>query len=287
MAGLNCRHWGTQGAPCIVLLHGFMGTGADWEAVARQLIPEFQVLAPDLPGHGASTGRSEAEYTLFGAAEAVLQTVGTFVAESPVLGGYSLGGRVALHAAFGASRLAPPPGQGWVAGLGLVSAHTGLPEADRKNRIRVDTDRARDLEADYAAFLDTWLRLPLIRTLSANKRQGLTARRLETGTPVELARALTGMSTGLQDDYGHRVASPHVPVSFCAGAADTPYAELAQLLGRMGAQVPDTPGDGLHVTIHPGAGHNLPLESPDFVAGQLRALCRRAFANRNRLPYIR
>lgn len=287
MAGLNCRHWGPQGAPCIVLLHGFMGTGADWEEIARQLTPEFQVLAPDLPGHGGSTGRSEVEYTLFGAAEAVRQTVWSFTAESPVLAGYSLGGRVALNAAFGKSSLAPPSGESWMAGLGLVSAHTGLPEASRRDRIRVDTDRAHNLEADYAAFLDAWFRLPLFQTLSTNQRQELTARRLEAGTPIELARALTGMSTGVQDDYLHRAVSPGLPVSFCAGAADAPYAELAHLLRHTGDRVHDTPGEGLHVAVHPDAGHNLPLESPDFVALQLRALCRRAFGNRNRLPYIR
>jgi 2-succinyl-6-hydroxy-2,4-cyclohexadiene-1-carboxylate synthase len=287
MASLNYRHWGNEGAPCIVLLHGFMGTGADWEAVARQLTPDFQVLAPDLPGHGKSTGRPEVEYTMPGAAQAVQQTVTGVTADPLVLAGYSLGGRVALNAAFGASSLTARSGDTWIAGIALVSAHTGLPEADRGSRLRVDTERAKELEADYGAFLAAWFGLPLFQTLSREQRRSLTARRLRTGTPKELARALTGMSAGVQDDYLPRLASPDLPASFSAGAADARYAELADLLRHSAGQMPDKLGDGLHVAIHPDAGHNLPLESPDFVAGQLRTLCSRAFANRNRLPYIR
>ena len=42
--------------PALVLLHGFTGTGDSLSELARGLEPEFETLAPDLPGHGRSAG---------------------------------------------------------------------------------------------------------------------------------------------------------------------------------------------------------------------------------------
>ena len=36
----------------LLLLHGFTGCGDDWKHVFAEPMPGFQVLAPDLPGHG-------------------------------------------------------------------------------------------------------------------------------------------------------------------------------------------------------------------------------------------
>ncbi len=76
MAGLSFSGWGPVDAPVLVLLHGFMGSGNDWATIANAL-PEFRVLAPDLPGHGESTGLPVEAYTLDGAADrcARLKTV--------------------------------------------------------------------------------------------------------------------------------------------------------------------------------------------------------------------
>jgi len=43
-----------EGDP-LVLLHGFYGTGADWSAVAPELAATYQLIIPDLRGHGRST----------------------------------------------------------------------------------------------------------------------------------------------------------------------------------------------------------------------------------------
>lgn len=43
-----------QGAP-LVLLHGFMGTGAQWDAVLGEFTGHHRVIVPDLRGHGRST----------------------------------------------------------------------------------------------------------------------------------------------------------------------------------------------------------------------------------------
>lgn len=43
-----------EGQP-LLWLHGFLGTGADWRHIFPEAPPDFQLIAPDLRGHGTST----------------------------------------------------------------------------------------------------------------------------------------------------------------------------------------------------------------------------------------
>ena len=43
-----------EGEP-LLLLHGFLGTGADWRHIFEEAPAGFQLIAPDLRGHGSST----------------------------------------------------------------------------------------------------------------------------------------------------------------------------------------------------------------------------------------
>src|SRR5262245_25118874 len=44
----------SQGEP-LVLLHGFTGSGGDWEPFVNNFAAEYQLIIPDLRGHGGST----------------------------------------------------------------------------------------------------------------------------------------------------------------------------------------------------------------------------------------
>ena len=80
----------------LILLHGATGNARMWDAVRRNLDPRFQVIAPDLPGHG--TRRSE-PFSLEGAVATAIEAARS-VAPSPVmLVGDSLGGYTAMAAA--------------------------------------------------------------------------------------------------------------------------------------------------------------------------------------------
>ena len=79
----------------LVLLHGFTHTGRSWEPVRRALAGRYRALAPDLPGHGAFAGRRPASFA------ACAAYLGALPGERLTLCGYSMGGRVALHAALG------------------------------------------------------------------------------------------------------------------------------------------------------------------------------------------
>src|SRR4051794_23534338 len=95
----------------VVLLHGFGQNGRCWGPLADALQREHHVIPLDLPGHGGA-----------GAVVADLPTTGTLAAEAAdgaaAFVGYSMGGRVALHAALERPEL--------VARLVLISATPGI-----------------------------------------------------------------------------------------------------------------------------------------------------------------
>lgn len=80
-----------QGSPAIVLVHGWNGSAAQWEPVARRLAKHARVIAIDLPGHGLSAWPSAAAFSqsLFArAVDAVLARAGV---ERAILAGHSMG----------------------------------------------------------------------------------------------------------------------------------------------------------------------------------------------------
>lgn len=48
------RHWGDEGLPRLLLLHGFPEYGGAWEELAPLLAERFHVIAPDQRGYGQS-----------------------------------------------------------------------------------------------------------------------------------------------------------------------------------------------------------------------------------------
>ena len=83
-----------------MLLHCSAGSGAQWRVLAGQLAGQFQVLAPDLAGYGASPARAHGDFdTLTGHALALVRLLDR--APGPVhLVGHSFGGAVALRLAL-------------------------------------------------------------------------------------------------------------------------------------------------------------------------------------------
>lgn len=86
-----------QGEP-FVLLHGFMGSGQQWSTMIEKLAEEYQLIVPDLRGHGRSTNPSN-EFTHRQAALdvfALLDHLGVDVFKG--MGG-STGGMTLIHMA--------------------------------------------------------------------------------------------------------------------------------------------------------------------------------------------
>ena len=91
----HVQSWGK--GPALLLLHGTGAATHSWRALAPMLAEQFTIVAPDLPGHGFTTGRPTGGMAMPPVARAVgdlLQTLGVAPA---VIVGHSAGAAIATR----------------------------------------------------------------------------------------------------------------------------------------------------------------------------------------------
>jgi 2-succinyl-6-hydroxy-2,4-cyclohexadiene-1-carboxylate synthase len=236
----------------VVLLHGFGGTHRMWDGVAERLDAErYSPLALDLPGHGeaAEAGRP---ITFALCVEHVL-------ARAPArftLGGYSLGGRVALHVALAAPQR--------VARLVLIASSAGIDDhAERAERRRADAELAAQLERGrFEEFIERWGRQQLFADDPPDVRR-LAQADQRRNRPTALAAALRGIGAAEMDPLWRRLAELEMPATVVVGDRDARF----QVLGR---RLVALLGDAELVLV--AGGHRLALENPAAVARALEGL---------------
>lgn len=81
----------------VVLLHGFMESGAIWDDFARALASHHRVIVPDLPGHGSAPAPAESPVEMANIAEQVHKLLIHLKVQRCTLVGHSMGGYVALE----------------------------------------------------------------------------------------------------------------------------------------------------------------------------------------------
>lgn len=224
----------------VVLVHGFTQNRRCWGAFADRLAEHHQVVLVDAPGHGASH-HDDAD---LGEAGRLLLEVGGEAAYV----GYSMGGRMVLHAA-----LEQP---GLVTSMVLIGATPGIVDAEqRADRRAADTERADALERDgVSTFLDHWLDLPLFTGITES--QQFRSER-ESNRSAGLASSLRRCGTGAQEPLWNRLAELAMPVTLIVGERDDKFRVVAD---RMAGQMQATVG-----IVH-GVGHAAHLEDPDATA---------------------
>ncbi len=171
-------------APTVVLLHGFAGTGHAWDPVRERLDAQrYRAVAPDLRGHGAAAAARPVSFAAC-AADALAAAPA-----SATLCGYSLGGRIALHAALAAPER--------VARLVLVATTAGIDDADERAARRAsDEELARFAEgATIEAFADRWAAQPLFAGTPPDAARIWRADMLRNDV-AGLAAVLRGVGTG-------------------------------------------------------------------------------------------
>lgn len=234
--------------PPVVLLHGFLGTGADWHPLRAALGADRAYLAPTLPGHGPDPAPVPDDDDAF------LGVVAYLLAETPPepfdLVGYSMGARFAL------AMLAVSPER--VRRAVILGGSAGLEDpGERAARCELDRVRAAALRSlPFADWLDTWYAAPLFASLRASPAYApMLARRLEDGRPDALAAALEAFSPGHQPPLGKRLATCPVPALLMAGSLDAKFAaQNAELAATNPA---------FEATTVAHAGHAPQLERPD------------------------
>jgi pimeloyl-ACP methyl ester carboxylesterase len=107
------RESGPEGAPALVLIHGFSHSLETWEPLADALEADWRVIRFDLPGHALTGPREDAAYAVSDTVDQVAALLDEIAPERFVIGGSSLGGLVSWRYA------ADHPGR--VEGLVLIS----------------------------------------------------------------------------------------------------------------------------------------------------------------------
>ena len=229
----------------LVLLHGFTQTGRSWQPIAHALAGRYRAVAPDLPGHGDFAQRRPAS---FAASDAYLRALAD--GRPITLAGYSMGGRVALHAALLLGPL--------VERLVLIGASPGIADpAERAARAADDAALADRIEAiGIEAFVREWGAQPLFAGVPRGVAELADEDRLRNTAPG-LAAALRGLGTGVMPPLWDRLGELTIPVDLVVGERDERFRGIAE---RMEAALAEP---RLHVVR--GAGHAVQLEAPDAV----------------------
>jgi 2-succinyl-6-hydroxy-2,4-cyclohexadiene-1-carboxylate synthase len=228
----------------VVLLHGFTHTGASWQPVIAGMAESYRALAPDIRGHGEASARQPVSL------EAVLGDVGALALGRFTLVGYSMGGRIALHAA-----LAFPER---VSRLILIGASPGIADPEERRARRASDERLADeIEVlTIAQFARRWARTPVLAGQPPAVAAAAHADRLRS-EPAGLARALRALGTAALPPLWNRLSELAMPVCLIAGERDAKFREIAN---RMALGIRDG-----SVEVVADCGHAVHLESPSAV----------------------
>lgn len=233
----------------IVMLHGFTGTAQTWKDQVSHLSRTYEVITPDLLGHGETSAPTARErYRMERAAADLIALFNALRLEAVHLTGYSMGGRLALFTALRyPSRLKS---------LILESASPGLRSAEEREKRRADDERLADrLEQDgIEAFVDYWESLPMWdsqkQTLSSHAKQAIRTERL-SHQPHGLANSLREMGTGAQPSLWEELSDLNIPIQLIVGELDGKFAtinrEMATLLPHARLMLVSNCGHAVHL----------------------------------------
>ena len=176
--------------PPLILLHGFTQTRQSWRRTAMALGSRYRAITPDLPGHGQAALRTPS----FDAVTAYLRALAP--SEPFTLAGYSMGGRIALHAAFTLP----------LDRLILIGASPGLQDPkEREQRKQADEQLANKIEAIGVEAVRARVGEPPAVHRPARQRQSRGLRR----PPAQHAARPRGSAARLRDRAdGAAVGSP-------------------------------------------------------------------------------
>ncbi len=250
----------------LLLLHGFMGCGDDFEAVVRCLEPPIQgdrpsgnIYALDLPGHGQTRLADPTQLTAYGmpaTAQGVRDWTQHIQPGPWAIAGYSMGGRLALYLATHFPDVFPV--------TVAIAASPGLAEeGDRQKRKELDHHRALTLEAcktneQFEQFLERWYQMPLFSHLATHPNFESMLTRRRRNHPQWLAHSLRYLGLGQQPFLTPALARYPGQLHLVVGEHDRKFIALNQAIAR---QCPRA-----QLTIIPNSGHTIPLENPTALA---------------------
>lgn len=239
--------------PCLVFLHGLLGSGEDWHCVIDEL-PEWPCLTVDLPGHGDSQQIAVTDFD--DVCKCLDEVLNYHQIDSFVLIGYSLGGRIAMYYRCCYSFL---PG---LQALVIEGGNLGLTcDEQRETRLLNDSHWATRFATEpLPMVLDAWYRQPVFANLDEDRRAQFVAKR-QNNNGKTIAAMLLATSLAKQPWLGEKIGQlqydAHVHFAYFCGELDNKFCQLAK-------------HHRLALNIIKKAGHNAHRSNPVEFARQLR-----------------
>jgi pimeloyl-ACP methyl ester carboxylesterase len=270
---INVEEYGPEGAPTVVLIHGWTCKTAFWAPVIHELAGEFRVVAYDQRGHGRSETPGRGGYSTEALADDLAAVVDAFLGEDEqaVLVGHSMGGMTAMAAAD------RPAIQDRTAAVLLANTGSGrlldmanvLPPRVRSARVRRAFQRFLLLSAlplgPQTALTRAAFKYGVMAKSSTREQVAATARIVHAC--ARRPRSAWGrVLSELNLDAG--IAALRAPTAVLVGTADklTPPAHGHDMVTRLANCVGLTELDG--------RGHMTPIEAPAAFAAVVRTLVR-------------
>jgi pimeloyl-ACP methyl ester carboxylesterase len=238
--------------PAVVLLHGYVGDGAaTWHPQLVGLADEFQLIAWDAPGAGASADPPES-FGMAGYVDCLAGFVATLGLAGSHLVGLSFGGALALAVA------ARHPGL--ARSLVVMSGYAGWAGSLPPDIVEHRLSQAVELsELTSDAFVDA-----LLPTMFATMPTAEDVDRFAASMRTFHPSGFRAMARASAEDLRNVLPNIDSPTLLVYGDQDVraplPVAEHLH-----------TAIAGAELTVLPGVGHVCNLERPDIVNGTVRA----------------
>jgi 2-succinyl-6-hydroxy-2,4-cyclohexadiene-1-carboxylate synthase len=244
-----CIHQQEAGLPCLLMLHGFMGDHRVFDHLIDDLRSFCNPVTLDLLGYGESSKPvSESRYDEQQQIADIEAFINHLDEEKLYLHGYSMGGRLALKTALHTS--------GNIQGVILESTTCGITDqAKRKERRKIDSKRADQIETDFQQFLSRWKELDLFKSpLPARKTLTQKYHKIQSEqSPAAVAASLNGFGSGAMTPACNDLKQMEIPVLLIAGSADERYQRINRYLEN---QFPNATFQSIK------AGHRVHLDNP-------------------------
>jgi len=266
-ARLHVEIHGPEGAPAVVLAHGWTCSTAFWAAQIRDLAVDHRVIAYDQRGHGRSPASPVCSTeALADDLEAVLEA-SLAPGEKAVVAGHSMGGMTVMAAA-GRPAFREHTAAVLLCSTGssrLVAESTVVPI--RAGRLRTWlTRQILGARAPLGPVTPVARRILKYGTMGPGSAPHMVeaCARIVHSCPRKVRYAWSQVLALL--DLDHAVRELRVPTAVVVGTADrlSPPVHTRALAGAL----PNCVG----VTELPGVGHMSPVEAPELVSGRIREL---------------
>jgi pimeloyl-ACP methyl ester carboxylesterase len=258
--GLTIAYREAGSGPAVLLLHGWPTSSYLWRDVLPVIARSRRVIAPDLPGYGASDKPTGVRYTYEVFSQAIDGLADRLGLDRLALAGHDLGGPIALRWALDHPER--------VRGLALLNTlvypdfHPSVGQfiadlRDPAGRARLTspeglTELFRSAVVDPARLSPEVVDAVVAPFASADAREAL-------------ANAAIGLEYKLFVDLGERIGQLRAPLRLVYGTQDPILPDVAQTMARIQRDVP-----GAEATALPQCSH-FPMEDDPETVGELLA----------------